>query len=174
MSGFNFSMDWTSASVMVAVAVFVFDVIDKKSTRRATRLLITEYLALDLSALVHQARELGMYVALHTPAVHTKVSRSDRYLSDGAMALGLPTIERHADSLATLPSELTNAVALCMAHIRDLQEQVYLLTSDEPLGRHYPSASEGRDRTNRAAATLMKAAERALEVADRVRVNRGD
>ena len=162
-------IDWTAVSVVVAVAVFVAEMIDRRRSRQASSRLIAEYLALDLSNLVIQSRQIGMYVGTMDVVWNVPPSRADRFLIETAEALALPTIERHAESLANLPPALTHAVALCVVHLRELKEETRLFTSDEVLGRNYLSLTEGKRRTNQAAATLMQSAEKALAIADQVR-----
>lgn len=163
------SIDWTAVSVFVAVLVFLSERRHKRRSRMATSSVVAEFLAWDFLRLSREARELGMHLASgYGPRAWDK-TRDDPHLSKGAVRLGIPSLERHAADLSSLPPELIEASARCMAGIRDLQEVIALLTSDLPVGRSYLEVEEGRGVVNRAAAALMNEAQSALEIARSVR-----
>jgi hypothetical protein len=159
------SIDWTAVSVFVAVLVFLSERGHKRRSRMATSLVVAEFLAWDFLRISREARELGMHLASGFGPRQWTESREDPYLSKGAAQLAIPSLERHASDLSSLPPGLIEASARCMAGIRDLQEAISLLTSDLPVGRSYREVSEARRGVTQAAAALMNEALSALEIA---------
>lgn len=163
------SLDWTAVSVFVALLVFLSDRRQKRRTSLATSSVVAEFLAWDFLRLTRQARELGMHlVSGYGPSPQCE-TRVDPFLVNGAAELSIPSLERHAADLSSLPPELIEASASCMAGIRNLQEQISLLTSDLPVGRSYVEVDQGRRVVNMASAALMNDAQRAFEIARHVR-----
>jgi hypothetical protein len=111
-----------------------------------------------------------MYVATKLDLPGAASSRADIYLTEGAGELGIPTLERYSEHLSVLPWQLTEALAKCVFSVRELQQEVRMLTSDEPLGRNFSTVPEGRRRTSAAAARLMNDAQEALALVHSPRV----